>query len=107
MRDEDAITDGVSTERDGNVGGSATAFRTVGLFARNYRWVICGILLLGVTKNYMDRGVLGVLNITLQHTFGWSEVDYSNLVVVFQAAYAVGLLFTGRIIDRLETRLGY
>jgi hypothetical protein len=26
-----------------------------------FRWVICTLLLLGVTKNYMDRQVLGVL----------------------------------------------
>jgi len=107
MRDENAITDGVSTERAAKEGGSAAARRSIGILAGKYRWVICGVLLLGVTKNYMDRGVLGVLNVTLQHTFGWSEIDYSNLVVAFQASYAVGLLLTGRIIDRLGTRLGY
>src|SRR5262245_20277384 len=107
MRDENAITDGVSTERAAKEGGSAAARRSIGILAGKYRWVICGVLLLGVTKNYMDRGVLGVLNVTLQHTFGWSEIDYSNLVVAFQASYSVGLLLTGRIIDRLGTRLGY
>src|SRR5215470_19060197 len=75
--------------------------------AGRFRWVICGLLLLGTTKNYMDRNILGVLSTTLQRTFGWNEIDYSNLVVAFQAAYAVGLLLTGRIIDRLGTRLGY
>ena len=34
-----------------------------------FRWVICTLLLLGVTKNYMDRQVLGVLKTTLQHRF--------------------------------------
>jgi len=29
--------------------------------AGNVRWVVCGLLFLGVTKNYMDRQVLGVL----------------------------------------------
>jgi MFS transporter, ACS family, hexuronate transporter len=72
-----------------------------------FRWVICALLLFGTTKNYMDRNVLGVLNTTLQHDLGWSEVDYSNLVVAFQAAYAVGMLVAGRFIDRLGTRLGY
>jgi MFS transporter, ACS family, hexuronate transporter len=61
----------------------------------HYRWIICTLLLLGVTKNYMDRQVLGVLKTTLQHDLGWNEIDYSNLVVV------------GRIVDRLGTRLGY
>jgi MFS transporter, ACS family, aldohexuronate transporter len=73
----------------------------------NFRWVICALLLLGTTKNYMDRNVLGVLSTTLQHDLGWSEIDYSNLVVAFQAAYAVGMLLAGRFIDRLGTRLGY
>jgi len=55
----------------------------------------------------MDRNVLGVLNKTLQHDLSWSEIDYSNLVVAFQAAYAVGMVMVGRLIDKLGTRLGY
>ena len=72
-----------------------------------FRWVICGLLLLGTTKNYMDRQILGVLKTTLQHNLGWSEIDYANLVFAFQAAYAIGMLLVGRLIDRLGTRLGY
>ncbi len=72
-----------------------------------YRWVICTLLLLGTTKNYMDRQVIGVLKTTLQHDLGWSEIDYGNLVFAFQAAYAVGMLVMGRLIDRLGTRIGY
>src|SRR5438045_7339008 len=72
-----------------------------------FRWVICTLLLFGVTKNYMDRQVLGFLKTTLQHNFGWNEIDYSNLVFAFQAAYAVGMVVLGRVIDRLGTRVGY
>ncbi len=72
-----------------------------------FRWVICALLLFGTTKNYMDRNVLGVLNKTLQHDLGWSEIDFSNLVIAFQLAYAAGMLLTGRLIDKLGTRLGY
>jgi MFS transporter, ACS family, hexuronate transporter len=81
----------------------------LGVSARSgyFRWVICALLLLGITKNYMDRQVLGVLKATLQHGFGWNEIDYGNLVSAFQVAYALGLLLTGRLIDRLGTRLGY
>jgi MFS transporter, ACS family, hexuronate transporter len=77
------------------------------VFAGRYRWLICGLLLLGVTKNYMDRQVLGVLKAPLQHEFGWTDIDYGNLVFVFQAAYAAGMILMGRLIDRLGTRLGY
>ena len=72
-----------------------------------FRWVICALLFLGVTKNYMDRGVLGVLKVPLQHGFGWDEVKYGHLVFVFQMAYALGMLCVGRLIDRLGTRIGY
>jgi ACS family hexuronate transporter-like MFS transporter len=73
----------------------------------HFRWVICTLLLLGVTKNYMDRQVLGVLKTTLQHDLGWTEIDYGNLVFAFQAAYAVGMIVMGWLVDRLGTRLGY
>lgn len=82
---------------------SSTAMHAVG----HFRWVICALLFFGVTKNYMDRQVLSVLKTTLQHDLGWNEIDYGNLVIAFQAAYAVGLLVMGRLIDRLGTRLGY
>src|SRR5271170_5138162 len=82
---------------------SPTVSSSVGYF----RWAICALLLFGTTKNYMDRNVLGVLNKTLQHDLGWSEMDFSNLVIAFQAAYAAGMLLTGRLIDKLGTRLGY
>ena len=84
-------------------GAATTVPSRVGYF----RWVICGLLLLGTTKNYMDRWVLSALKTTLQHDLGWSEINYSNLVFGFQLAYAVGMLAAGRFIDRFGTRLGY
>jgi ACS family hexuronate transporter-like MFS transporter len=88
--------------------GSASADEVRQTFqVGHFRWIICTLLLLGVTKNYMDRQVLGVLKTTLQHEFGWTEIDYGNLVFAFQAAYAVGLVVVGRVVDRLGTRLGY
>src|SRR6266481_7494574 len=72
-----------------------------------FRWVICALLLFGVTKNYIDRQVLGVLKNTLQHDFGWNEIQYGHLVSYFQIAYAAGMLLVGRLIDRLSTRVGY
>jgi ACS family hexuronate transporter-like MFS transporter len=72
-----------------------------------FRWVICAVLFLGMTKNYVDRQVIGVLKTTLQNDLHWTEIDYGNLVFAFQAAYAAGLVIAGGLIDRLGTRVGY
>jgi len=72
-----------------------------------YRWRICALLLAATTVNYIDRQVLGVLAPELQRTFAWSETEYGYIVTAFQAAYAIGLVSAGAIIDRLGTRLGY
>lgn len=76
-------------------------------FSGRFRWVICAVLFIGISKNYVDRQVLGVLKETLQHDLGWNEIDYGKLVFVFQAAYAVGMLVVGGFIDRVGTRIGY
>lgn len=55
----------------------------------------------------MDRQVLGVLAPKLQTVIGWNEIQYSNIVLSFQLAYAIGFVFAGGIIDRIGTRLGY
>jgi ACS family hexuronate transporter-like MFS transporter len=71
------------------------------------RWVICGLLFLATGINYVDRQMIGLLKPTLQAEFGWSEVGYGDIVFWFQAAYALGYLGFGAVIDRLGARLGY
>ncbi len=71
------------------------------------RWLICGLLFFAATANYMDRQVIALLKPTLQVQFGWTEVGYSNIVTAFQFAYGAGLLFIGKLIDRLGTRKGF
>jgi MFS transporter, ACS family, aldohexuronate transporter len=71
------------------------------------RWRICALLFWATTLNYIDRQVLGVLAPSLGHELGWTEVDYGYIVTSFQAAYALGLVFAGAVIDRLGTRIGY
>ncbi|HUO91203.1 MAG TPA: MFS transporter [Rhizomicrobium sp.] len=75
--------------------------------AGNYRWVICALLFAATAINYVDRQILGVLKPTLQHELGWNELEYADIVFWFQAAYAVGYLGFGWIIDRIGARLGF
>jgi len=71
------------------------------------RWIVCGLLFLATTINYIDRQILGILAPTLQREIGWNEIQYANIVTAFYAAYALGLLFVGRVLDRIGTKVGY
>ncbi|WEK34181.1 MAG: MFS transporter [Candidatus Pseudobacter hemicellulosilyticus] len=73
----------------------------------NFRWSICALLFFATTINYLDRQVLGLLKPTLEGEFGWTESQYSYIVMAFTASYAVGLVVFGRFIDKIGTRLGY
>ncbi len=72
-----------------------------------FRWVVCALLFFAATINYIDRQVLGLLKSTLQEQFAFSERDYAAIVFSFQLAYAIGLLFAGRVMDELGTRKGF
>jgi ACS family hexuronate transporter-like MFS transporter len=86
---------------------STTATETLFRGLRGFRWTVCALLFVATTINYMDRQVLGILAPTLQKALGWNEIEYSHIVMAFQAAYALGLLVFGRLVDRIGTRHGY
>ncbi len=72
-----------------------------------FRWVICAVLFFATTINYIDRQIIGILKQTLEAQLGWSEKDYAQIVFSFQAAYAIGYLVGGRMMDWIGLRLGY
>lgn len=72
-----------------------------------YRWVICSLLFLATTINYLDRQVLSLLHPMLEEEFNWTNTDYANITAAFQFVYAISMLFAGRIIDRLGTKWGF
>jgi MFS transporter, ACS family, aldohexuronate transporter len=88
-------------------GGAAAVVVDASARVGRYRWVVCALLFFAATINYIDRQVIGILKPTLQQQFGWSEIDYADIVFSFQFAYAIGLMLAGRMIDRLGTRLGF
>jgi ACS family hexuronate transporter-like MFS transporter len=57
--------------------------------------------------NYIQRQTIGLLKSPLQHEFALDEVGYANIVFWFQAAYAIGYVTFGRVIDRVGARAGY
>jgi MFS transporter, ACS family, hexuronate transporter len=86
---------------------SSVEDRVRGGTGSHVRWIVCGLLFLATTINYVDRQIIGILKPTLQADLGWSEIDYGMIVFWFQAAYGVGLLACGPLIDRIGSRLGY
>ncbi len=88
-------------------------FNDVNARIGRYRWTICALVFFATTINYLDRNVLGLLKDTLaaQGVFGddkaAQELNYSNVVICFTFAYAIGMVLAGRIIDGLGTKRGY
>lgn len=88
------------------------------------RWTVCAMLFVATTINYMDRQVLSILKPVLSGSVlhldpllpGWPAVEtslrltdaqYGNVLAAFQIAYALGVVFAGRMVDRLGCRKGY
>jgi ACS family hexuronate transporter-like MFS transporter len=88
------------------------------------RWTICAMLFVATSINYMDRQVLSILKPILSGSTlhlqpllpGWPTVEasinltdaqYGNILAAFQVAYALGVVFAGRLVDRLGCRKGY
>jgi ACS family hexuronate transporter-like MFS transporter len=74
---------------------------------RNLRWIICGLLFIATTINYVDRQTLGLLNKEiLQREIGWDDIGFAWILFAFQVAYAVMFTVSGRLLDRFGVRLG-
>jgi ACS family hexuronate transporter-like MFS transporter len=88
------------------------------------RWTICAMLFVATTINYVDRQVLSILKPILNgqtlhlHPLipGWhamettinvTDREYGYVLAAFQVAYALGVVFAGRLVDRVGCRKGY
>jgi ACS family hexuronate transporter-like MFS transporter len=74
---------------------------------RNYRWLIVALLFFATTINYLDRQIIGLLKPLLEKEFTWTETDFAHIIMAFTAAYAIGLVLSGWLIDKIGTRHGY
>ncbi len=74
---------------------------------KHLRWYICALLFFATVVNYVDRQVLGTLAPDLQKKIGWSESEYSQIVIWFQISYAIMFLFWGFIIDRIGAKKSF
>jgi ACS family hexuronate transporter-like MFS transporter len=72
-----------------------------------YRWTVCALIFFATTINYLDRQVIGILKPLLESDLNIGEVQYGNIVTIFQLCYGISMLLAGRLIDKFGTKIGY
>ena len=73
----------------------------------NYRWTVCALIFFATTINYLDRQVIGILKPLLESDLRIGEIEYGNIVTIFQLLYGFSMLLAGRLIDKFVTKIGY
>lgn len=74
---------------------------------KGLRWWIIGLIALVTIINYIDRNALAIMWPSISKDLGLSKDDYKWIVVVFMLAYAVSQSVSGKIYDKIGTRLGF
>jgi ACS family hexuronate transporter-like MFS transporter len=69
------------------------------------RWLIIGLLFLAAVLNYIDRSVLAILAPTIQKSLHITNERYAHINDGFLIAYAVAYLLSGRVVEKLGTRI--
>lgn len=74
----------------------------------NFRWVMCALLFVATTVNYLDRQVLSLTwKDFIAPEFHWTDDNYGTITAVFSIVYAACMLFAGKFVDFMGTKKGY
>ena len=74
----------------------------------NWRWVLCSLLFVATTINYLDRQVLSLTyEEFIKPEFHWSDANYGTITGFFSIFYAIACLFAGKFVDWMGTKKGY
>ncbi len=74
---------------------------------KGLRWWIIGLIALATLINYIDRSTLSLMWPSISKDLDMDKNDYAFILNVFMVAYAIGQLVSGRVFDKVGTRLGY
>ena len=74
---------------------------------KGLRWWIIVLIFIATVINYIDRTALGVMWPGIQEELGFTKSDYAIMLNVFMVAYALGQSISGRMFDKIGTRMGY
>lgn len=71
------------------------------------RWWIIGLIAVATVINYIDRTSLAVMWPAIAKDTQLSRDHYASIVSAFMVMYAIGQAVSGRLFDRVGTRLGF
>ena len=71
------------------------------------RWYIITLIAIATVINYIDRNALAVMWPDISKDVGLTKDEYAAIISFFMVAYAIGQSVSGRLLDRVGTRLGF
>lgn len=74
---------------------------------KNLRWWIIGLICLATVINYIDRSSLSIMWPAISEDLGMDNKDYALILNIFLVAYAIGQSVTGKMFDKIGTRMGF
>lgn len=74
---------------------------------KNLRWYICALLFFATLVNYLDRQTFAVATPEIAVEFNLKNEDIAFINNAFTAAYTIGQLLMGKMMDVLGTHAGF
>ncbi len=74
---------------------------------KGLRWWVIALICIATVINYIDRTAFGVMWPEMGKDLGMDESDYAVMLNVFMVTYALGKFLSGKLYDKIGTRLGF
>ncbi|MDB9732403.1 MFS transporter [Polaribacter sp.] len=74
---------------------------------KGLRWWIIILIFIATVINYIDRTAFALLWPEMGKDLGMDNADYAIMLNVFMVTYAVGKFLSGKLYDKIGTRLGF
>lgn len=98
----------MSETRFGARGGVSRGAAAEGAFKlKGLRWWIVSLIFLATLINYIDRLTISVLAPVITRDLNLSNTEFGRIVTWFLLAYTISQSVSGKLYDRVGTRLGF
>jgi ACS family hexuronate transporter-like MFS transporter len=87
--------------------GSKSVAKSPGFKLTGLRWWIVGLVFLATLINYIDRLTISVLAPVITHDLKLTNTQFGGIVTWFLLAYTISQGVSGKLYDRIGTRLGF